>query len=77
MSATHAPTLLGPMRLAISIRPRFGVFSIVDLSLIEGTWPKRVLSLVLEWAFEHREELMEDWNLAMSQKPLRQIAPLV
>ena len=54
-----------------------GVFSIVDLKLIEGSLPNRVISLVLEWAFQHREELMEDWELAMAKKPLRKIAPLV
>jgi len=54
-----------------------GVFSIVDLKLIEGGLPSRIISLVLEWAFEHRDELMEDWELAMAKKPLRKIAPLV
>lgn len=54
-----------------------GVFSITDLRLIEGNLPRRVISLVLEWAFEHRDELMEDWELAMAKKPLRKIPPLV
>jgi hypothetical protein len=52
------------------------VFSIADLALIEGQLPKRVISLVLEWAFEHRDELMEDWRLAQANKPLRRIEPL-
>lgn len=56
---------------------QIGAFSIADLSLIEGNLPKRVISLVLEWAFEHRVELMEDWELAMAKKPLRKITPLV
>ena len=54
-----------------------GVFSIADLKLIEGSLPNRVISLVLEWAFEHRGELIEDWELAMAKEPLRKIAPLV
>ncbi|MEK7395419.1 MAG: DUF4160 domain-containing protein [Candidatus Poribacteria bacterium] len=54
-----------------------GVFSITDLRLIEGSLPKRVISLVLEWAFEHREELIQDWELAMAKEPLRKIPPLV
>ena len=53
-----------------------GVFSITELKLIEGTLPKRVIALVLEWAFEHRDELMQNWELAMAQKPLRSIRPL-
>jgi len=32
-------------------------FSIEDLRLIEGKLPQRVVSLVLGWAFQHREEL--------------------
>ena len=35
-----------------------GVFSIAELKLIEGSLPKRIISLVLEWAFEHRKELI-------------------
>lgn len=53
-----------------------GVFSIPDLRLIEGHLPRRVIGLVLEWAFEHREELMEDWELAKAKKPLQAIPPL-
>ena len=53
-----------------------GVFSIPDLRLIEGQLPRRVIGLVLEWAFEHREELMEDWELAKAKKPLQAISPL-
>jgi hypothetical protein len=45
-----------------------GVFSIVDLKLIEGH--------LLEWAFEHRGELLEDWQLAVAQEPLHPTAPL-
>jgi len=26
--------------------------------------------IMLEWADEHREELMEDWNLARAEEPL-------
>jgi Domain of unknown function (DUF4160) len=54
-----------------------GVFSITDLKLIEGKLPRRVISLILEWAFEHRDELMSDWELARMKKPLRDISPLV
>jgi hypothetical protein len=39
--------------------------------------PKRVISLVLEWAFEHRAELMEDWELAKRREQLKHIEPLV
>jgi hypothetical protein len=53
-----------------------GVFSIADLELIEGRLPRRVIALVLEWAFEHRDELMENWQRALAQEPLLPITPL-
>ena len=53
-----------------------GVFTIPDLKLIEGHLPRRALSLVLEWAFEHRDELSKNWDLAMASEPLSKIHPL-
>lgn len=53
-----------------------GVFSIEELKLIEGHLPKRVVALVLEWAFEHRDELMENWQRALAHEPLQPITPL-
>ena len=52
------------------------VFSIEKLELLEGSLSKRALSLVLEWAFEHRVELLENWQLAQNNKPLKKIDPL-
>lgn len=52
-------------------------FSIENLKLITGKLPPRVVSLVLEWAFLHRDELMEDWNLAQQKVPLNKIKGLV
>ncbi len=54
-----------------------GAFSIEQLRLIEGDLPRRVVSLILEWAFEHREKLLEDWKLAKLKEPLKKIQPLV
>ena len=52
-------------------------FSIDELKIIEGNMPKRIISLVLEWAFDHRAELMEDWELAKRKEQLKSIEPLV
>ena len=54
-----------------------GLFLIKELRMSEGNLPKKVKNLVLEWADEHRDELMEDWNLARAEKPLHKIEPLV
>ena len=52
-------------------------FSIEDLRIIEGKLPPRIISLVLEWAFLHRDELMSNWDLARKQQVLDKIDPLV
>ena len=52
-------------------------FAILDLVLLEGSLPPRVAALVLECARLHRDALLEDWNLAMANRPLKPVAPLV
>jgi hypothetical protein len=47
------------------------------LEIEEGGLPKRVYSLILEWATEHREELKKDWELAREKKILNNIDPLI
>ena len=44
--------------------------------LVEGTLPRRVISLVFEWYDLHKEELMENWKLIEQKKPLKSIEPL-
>jgi len=45
-------------------------------TVYEGGLPRRKLKLVLEWAKTHHEELLQDWDLARNNKPLKKIAPL-
>lgn len=52
-------------------------FLINELKIQDGFLPKRVISLVLEWAFEHRDELVQDWELAQNGKVPNKIEPLV
>ena len=52
------------------------LIDIRTLELIGGGLPKRALALVLEWASEHRAELMEDWELCRRMQSPKQIAPL-
>lgn len=52
-------------------------FSIEELKIIEGDMPKRIISLILEWAFDHRAELMGNWELAKRKEKLKDIRPLV
>jgi hypothetical protein len=50
--------------------------AIETLSIIAGRLPPRVLGLVMEWGALHRQELMDDWELARRQVELKRIAPL-
>jgi hypothetical protein len=51
--------------------------SIPDFTVLTGSLPGRVLELVLEWAAEHRSELIEEWNRAEEGIPLFRIKPLI
>jgi hypothetical protein len=48
----------------------------IETGSIRGTFPRRALNAVLEWHKIHREELVEDWELARQELPLRDIEPL-
>lgn len=52
-------------------------FSINELQILEGNLPTRVISIVLEWAFLYRNELLENWKLLEQEAPLNKIEPLV
>jgi len=45
-------------------------------TILSGAFPRRAQRLVLEWFELHRNELLEDWNLAQDRKPLNKIEPL-
>ena len=47
-----------------------------NLRVTEGYLPNRAQTLVLEWASQHREELLEAWNTARSGQSPSKIAPL-
>lgn len=66
--APHFHAKYGGQRAAFSIR---------DLRLIQGRLAPRIVALVLEWAFEHREELLENWARLERKEELRKIEPLV
>ena len=48
----------------------------VESGTIHGEFPARALRLVLEWASLHKQELLENWQLARQGQPLKRIAPL-
>ena len=52
------------------------VVSIATLSILEGRMSPRALGLVIEWAAQHKEELIEDWDLAKKNQTPKKIDPL-
>ncbi len=52
------------------------LIDIRTLEVIRGKLPRRALVLVLEWAAQHRNELMEDWKLCEAKQQPKKIAPL-
>ena len=50
---------------------------IQTLGVTEGKLPSKVLSLVVEWAQEHQEELLENWNSIEETGKYKKIKPLV
>ena len=52
------------------------LIKIDDLSIYSGYFPSRAFGLLMEWALLHKEELMENWNLAQRDLQLNKIEPL-
>jgi len=66
-----------PPHFHVKYNEHRAIFLIKDLRLTEGRLPKKVVALVLEWAFEHRKELENDWNLISKNCSPNKIKPLV
>ena len=52
------------------------VIEIESLRILDGSLPPRALGLVVEWASQHVDELMKNWEEARNNKPLHKINPL-
>ena len=50
--------------------------NIRTLQVLEGRIPPRALGLVVEWASQHQDELMQDWRLARNAQQPKKIEPL-
>ncbi len=49
------------------------IFNIRTGELIEGNFPSKANKIIKEWCIEYQKELLEDWELAQSGKPLFRI----
>lgn len=52
------------------------LFDIQTLDMLEGSLSKRARLLTVEWALEHRAELLANWENATRPEPLFKIEPL-
>ena len=52
------------------------LIDIKTLGVSKGKLPSKALSLVVEWASNHQEELMSNWELCINDKTPNKIAPL-
>jgi hypothetical protein len=52
------------------------IIGINPVALIGGYIPARAVGLAIEWALNHQEELLENWERARNNQPLAKIAPL-
>jgi Domain of unknown function (DUF4160) len=52
--------------------------SIDDFALLKGKLPSKAYALVIEWAFLHQDELIENWDLLSNDdnKSFNKIEPL-
>ena len=48
----------------------------IETGVVQGKFPRRALNAVLDWYVSHKDELIGDWELAKSKKPLNKIEPL-
>lgn len=53
-----------------------GISVELDSGMVHGSFPRRALRHVREWAALHEAELLANWELARQGKPIRDIAPL-
>ncbi|MCH7613786.1 MAG: DUF4160 domain-containing protein [Candidatus Marinimicrobia bacterium] len=63
----HFHARYGGQKVAININ---------NLNVLDGEIQPRALSMVIEWASLHKEELLKDWELAKENQPPQKIAPL-
>ena len=53
------------------------LISILELKVIEGLLPARILGLVVEWAELHKDELIKNWDMVKNTGKFIKIDPLV
>ena len=50
-----------------------GIFNILEGKMIGGNVQLKVSKIVREWLMQHKQELLENWELAKNCKPINKI----
>ena len=48
----------------------------MNVKWLKGDMPQNKLRLILAWCEIHKDELLQNWELAMKEKKLKKISPL-
>lgn len=48
----------------------------IDSGIVQGRFPRRALTAVLDWYALHRNDLARNWELVEARRPLNPIDPL-
>ncbi|HFQ94190.1 MAG TPA: DUF4160 domain-containing protein [Anaerolineae bacterium] len=48
----------------------------IKTGMVTGKMSRRALNMLFDWLDAHRDELMENWELARRGEPLQKIPPL-
>ncbi|MDW8310566.1 MAG: DUF4160 domain-containing protein [Verrucomicrobiales bacterium] len=65
-----------PPHFHVKYQEHNAAFDIQNLTMIKGWLPARAKSMVLEWASQHRAELLTAWRQAAAGRIPDKIAPL-
>ncbi|MDK2799282.1 MAG: hypothetical protein PWR06_2618 [Thermoanaerobacteraceae bacterium] len=65
-----------PPHFHVEYNENKAIVDIINTKVIKGFLPKRQLRLVLAWAELHKDELMQNWELAREGKELNAIKGL-
>ena len=52
------------------------MIKINDLSVLQGSMPSRALGMIVEWAYQHRDELVTNWERMTKGEVFNKIDPL-
>jgi hypothetical protein len=65
-----------PPHFHVRYNKQKAIVGIDSLEILEGELSRRVFAFIVEWATQHQQELLENWELARQQLPLNPIVPL-